>query len=70
MKNLRISRKRKSQKFVLKNINSSLLFRNVNLFIRVLISQKREFDQITDKSRRDFAIRVELIRKNNLKLLK
>jgi cob(I)alamin adenosyltransferase len=70
MKNLRTSRRKKKQKFVLKNINSSLLFRNASLFMRVLISQKREFDQITNRSRRDFAIRVELIRKNNLNLLK
>jgi hypothetical protein len=70
MKNLRTFRKRKKQKFVLKNIDSFLLFRNASFFMRVLISQKREFDQITNKSRRDFAIRVELIRKNNLNLLK
>jgi hypothetical protein len=70
MKNLRIFQKRKRQEFVLKNIDSSLLFRNVSLFMRVLISKEREFDQITDKSRRDFVIRVELIRKNNLNFLK
>jgi hypothetical protein len=70
MKNLRTSRRRKKQKFVLKNINSFLWFRDASLFIRALISQKREFDQITSRSRRDFAIRVELTRKNNLNLLK
>ncbi len=70
MKNLRISRRKKRQKFVLKDIDSFLLFRNANFFMRALISKEREFDQITDKSRRDFAIRVELIRKNNLNLLK
>ncbi len=69
MKNLRISR-RKRQEFVLKNINSFLRSRNASLFIRDLMSQKREINQITNKSRRDFAIRVELIRKNNLNLLK
>ncbi len=68
MKNLRISRKRKKQKFVLKNIDSFLLFRNASFFMRVLISKKREFNQITNRSRHDFAIRVELIRKNNLNL--
>jgi hypothetical protein len=70
MKNFRISRRRKKQEFVLKNIDSSLLFRNASFFMRVLISKKREFDQITNKSRRDFAIRVELIRKNNLNFLR
>jgi hypothetical protein len=70
MKNLRTSRRRKKQKFVLKNIDSFLLFRNASFFMRALISQKREFDQIMNKSRRDFAIRVELIRKNNLNFLK
>jgi hypothetical protein len=70
MKNLRTSRRRKRQEFVLKDIDSSLLFRNANFFMRALISKEREFDQITDRSRRDFAIRVELIRKNNLNLLK
>jgi hypothetical protein len=70
MKNLRISRKRKRQKFILKDIDSFLLFRNASFFMRALISKEREFDQITDKSRRDFAIRIELIRKNNLNLLR
>jgi hypothetical protein len=70
MKNFRTFRRRKKQEFVLKNIDSSLLFRNANLFMRALISKEREFDQITNKSRRDFAIRVELIRKNNLNFLK
>jgi hypothetical protein len=70
MKNLRTSRRRKKQEFVLKDIDLSLLSRNASFFMRALISKEREFDQITDKSRRDFAIRVELIRKNNLNLLK
>jgi hypothetical protein len=70
MKNLRIFRRKKKQKFVLKNIDSSLLFRNASLFMRALISQEREFDQITNKSQRDFAIRVKLTRKNNLNFLK
>jgi hypothetical protein len=70
MKNLRTSRRRKRQEFVLKNIDSSLLFRNAGFFMRALISKEREFDQITDRSRRDFAIRAELIRKNNLNLLR
>jgi hypothetical protein len=70
MKNLRTFRRRKRQEFVLKDIDSSLLSRNANFFMRALISKKHEFDQITNKSRRDFVIRVELIRKNNLNLLK
>jgi hypothetical protein len=70
MKNLRTSRRRKRQEFVLKDIDSFLLFRNASLFMRALISKEREFDQITDRSRRDFAIRVELTRKNNLNSLK
>jgi hypothetical protein len=70
MKNLRISRKRKRQKFVLKDTDSSLLSRNASFSMRALISKEREFDQITDRSRRDFAIRAELTRKNNLNLLK
>jgi hypothetical protein len=70
MKNLRISWRKKKQKFVLKDIDSFLLSRNASFFMRALISKEREFDQITDKSRRDFAIRVELIRKNNLNFLK
>jgi hypothetical protein len=69
MKNLRISRKKK-QKFVLKNIDSSLRFRNASFFMRDLMSQKREINRITNKSRRDFAIRVELTRKNNLNFLR
>jgi hypothetical protein len=69
MKNLRISR-RKKQEFVLKNIDSSLRSRNASFFMRDLMSQKREINRITNKSRRDFAIRVELIRKNNLNFLK
>jgi hypothetical protein len=69
MKNLRTSRRRKRQEFVLKDTDSSLLFRN-SLFMRALISKEREFDQITDRSRRDFAIRAELTRKNNLNLLR
>ncbi len=70
MKNLRTFRRRKKQKFVLKNIDLSLLFRNASFFMRALISKEREFDQITNKSRRDFAIHVELTRKNNLNFLK
>jgi hypothetical protein len=70
MKNLRTSRRRKRQEFVLKDIDSFLLFRNVSLFMRALISQEREFDQITSKSRRDFAIRNDMIRKNNLNIFK
>ncbi len=70
MKNLRTFRKKKKQEFVLKNIDSFLLFRNVNLFMRVLISQEREFDQITNKSRRDFAIRNDMTRRNNLNMFK
>jgi hypothetical protein len=69
MKNLRTSR-RKRQEFVLKNIDSSLRSRNASFFMRDLMSQEREINRITNKSRRDFAIRVELIRKNNLNLLK
>ncbi len=69
MKNLRTFR-RKRQKFVLKNIDSSLWSRNASLFMRDLMSQKRKINRITNKSRRDFAIRVELIRKNNLNFLK
>jgi hypothetical protein len=69
MKNLRISR-RKKQEFVLKNIDSFLRFRNASFFMRDLMSQKRKTNRVTNKSRRDFVIRVELIRKNNLNLLK
>jgi hypothetical protein len=70
MKNLRISRRRKRQEFVLKDTDSSLLSRNASFFMRALISKEREFDQITNRSRRDFAIRAELTRKNNLNLLR
>jgi hypothetical protein len=69
MKNLRISRK-KRQEFVLKDIDSSLRSRNATLFMRDLMSQEREISRVTNKSRRDFAIRVELTRKNNLNFLK
>jgi hypothetical protein len=44
MKNLRTSRRKKKQKFVLKNIDSFLLSRNENFFMRALISKEREFD--------------------------
>jgi hypothetical protein len=65
MNNLRIFR-RKKQEFVLKNIDSSLRSRNASFFIRVLMSQKRKINRVTNRFRRDFAIRIELIRKNNL----
>ncbi len=69
MKNLRISR-RKKQKFVLKDIDLFLRSRNASFFMRDLMSQKREISRVTNRSRRDFAIRVELIRKNNLNFLR
>ncbi len=69
MKNFRSSRKKK-QEFVLKDIDSFLRFRNASFFMRDLMSQKRKINWVTNKSQRDFAIRVELIRKNNLNFLK